>query len=92
MGLRYRLRRLEDAAEGEMIVIAQRGGTVKRFPPEAYKKHMDRLGAGEDAPPEHPLIEAVRNSSDPEWSNSFFATDVPEEWMKPEEDLSEQQH
>ncbi len=93
MGLRDRLRRLEDAAEGEIIVIAQRGGTVKRFPPEAYKEafknHMDRLGAGEDAPPEHPLIEAVRNSSDPEWSNSFFATDVPGEWMKPEEDLTE---
>jgi hypothetical protein len=93
VGLRDRLRRLEDAAEREMIVIAQRDGTAKRFPPEAYKEafknHMDRLGAGEDALPEHALIEAARNSSDPEWTNSFFANDDPEEWIEPVEDLSE---
>jgi hypothetical protein len=50
---------------------------------------MDRLGAGEDAPPEHPLIEAARNSSDTEWSRSFFATEGAEEWTKPVPDLSE---
>jgi len=87
------LRRLEGAAEGEMIVIAQRDGTAKRFLPEAYKEafmnHMDRLGAGEDAPSEHPLIEAVRDSGNLEWSNSFFATADPEEWIKPVPDLSE---
>jgi hypothetical protein len=94
VGLRDRLRHLERTAEGEMLVIAQRDGTVRRFPQEAYKEafmnHMARLGAGEDAPPEHPLIEAARNSSDPEWSNSFFATDDPEEWTRPVVDLSEQ--
>ena len=93
MRLMDRLRRLEDAAEREMIVIAQRDGTVKRFRPEAYKEafmnHMDRLGDGEDASPEHPLIEAVRNSSDLEWSGSFFATDDPDEWIKPVPELSE---
>ena len=51
--------------------------------------HMDRLGTGEEAPPEHPLIEAARNSSDPEWSGSFFATDDPDEWIKPVPELSE---
>ena len=93
MGLRDRLRRLENAAEQEMIIIAQGDGTVTRFPPEAYKEafmnHTYRLGAGEDAPPEHPLIEAVRNSSDPERSNSFLVTDEPAEWTKPVEDFSE---
>jgi hypothetical protein len=75
-----------------MIVIAQRGGTVKRFQSEAYKEafmiRMDRLGAGEDAPPEYPLMEAARNSSDLEWSGSFFGSDDPEEWIKPVPDLS----
>jgi hypothetical protein len=93
MGLRDRLRHLEREAEGEMIAIPQDDGTVRRFPREAYTEaflnHMDRLGAGEDAPPEHPLIEAVRNSSAPEWSRSFFAIEDPEEWIKPVPDLSE---
>jgi hypothetical protein len=93
MGLRDRLRRLEEEAEGEMLVIPQRDGTVKRFPPGAgidvYMNMMDRLGAGEDAPPEHPLIEAARNSSDPKWLHSFFAVEDPDEWVKPVPDLSE---
>jgi hypothetical protein len=50
---------------------------------------MDRLGAGEDAPPEHPLIEAVRNTTDPEWSRCVLAVNDPEEWVEPVEDLSE---
>jgi hypothetical protein len=49
---------------------------------------MDRLG-GEDAPPEHPLIEAARNSTDPKWSRPFFAVEDPDEWIKPVPDLSE---
>jgi hypothetical protein len=93
MGLRDRLRRLERLSEGEMIVIPQRDGTIKKFPQpagrEAFMNLMDRLGAGEDAPPEHPLIEAVRNSSDPKWSRSFFAVNDPDGWTKPVEDLSE---
>lgn len=93
MGIRDRLRRLELEAEGEMIVIPQWDGTVARFPNEegieAFLNLMHRLGAGEDAPPKHPLIAAARNSSDPEWSQSFFAADDPDEWVKPIEDLSE---
>jgi hypothetical protein len=92
MGLRGRLRKLERDAEEEMIVIPQRDGTVKRFPSsagmDAFMNLMDRLGAGEDAPPEHPLIEAARHSSEREWSESFFAmNDVG--WTDPVEDLSE---
>jgi hypothetical protein len=93
VGLKDRLRKLERGAEEEMIVITQRDGTVRRFPPdaglEAFMNHMDRLGAGDDAPPEHPLIEAARNSSDPKWSGSFFAVEDPDEWVKPVPDLSE---
>jgi hypothetical protein len=93
VGIRDRLRKLESAAQEEMIVIPQRDGTVARFPAEegmeAYMNLMDRLGAGEDAPPEHPLIAAVRNSTDPEWSQSFYAVNDPEEWVQPVEDLSE---
>jgi hypothetical protein len=33
---------------------------------------MERLGAGEDAPPRHPLLEAAANSTDPRWAESFF--------------------
>jgi hypothetical protein len=68
--LRGKLRRLEQLLEEKMIVIPQKDGTVKKFPKsaskEAFMNLMDRLGAGEDAPPEHPLAEAARNSSDPQ--------------------------
>jgi hypothetical protein len=91
VGLRGWVKRLEHAAQEEMIEIPQRDGTVARFPRsagmDAYMNLMDRLGAGEDAPPEHPLIEAVRNSSDPKWSESFFAVN-DEGWTDPVEDLS----
>ena len=93
MGIRDRLRKLEGEAEGEVLVIPQRDGTVKRFPPgagiDAYMNFMKRLGAGEDASPEHPLIEAARNSSDPKWLHSFFAVEDPYEWVNPVPDLSE---
>jgi hypothetical protein len=93
MALRDQLRRLKHDLEGEMLVIPQMDGTVKRFPPsagiDAYMNMMDRLGAGENAPPEHPLIEAARNSSDPKWSKSFLGVEDPDEWVKPIEDLSE---
>ena len=94
MGLRDKLRRLEREAEEEMFVIPQKDGTVARFPKsegiEAFMNWFDRLGAGEDAPPEHPMIAAVRNSSDPEWQNSFWlACEDPDEHTKPIPDLSE---
>ena len=69
MSLWHRLRNLERAAEGETIVIPQLDGTVKRYPQtagmDAFINLMDRMGAGEDAPLEHPLIAAARNSSEP---------------------------
>jgi hypothetical protein len=68
VGLRNWIKRLEREAEEEMIVIPQQDGTVKRFSSsagmDAFMNLMDRLGAGEVAPPEHPLIEAARTSSD----------------------------
>jgi hypothetical protein len=77
VGLRGWVKRLEHAAREEMIEIPQRDGTVARFPRsagiEAFMNLMGRLGAGEEAPPEHPLVAAARNSSDPKWSESFFA-------------------
>jgi hypothetical protein len=88
-----RLRGLELAAEGEMIAIPQLDGTVKRFPQtagmDAFLNLMDRMGAGEDAPPEHPLIAAARNSSEPKWANSIYAVEDPGAWTDPVEDLSE---
>jgi hypothetical protein len=93
MGLRGWIKRLEREAEEEMIVIPQKDGTVRRFPQsagiDAYMNFMDRLGAGEDAPPEHPLIAAARNSGESKWSNSFYAVNDPEQWVEPVEDLSE---
>ncbi len=93
MGLRSWVKRLERAARGEYIEIPQKDGTVKRFPQsegmDAFLNLMDRMGAGEDAPPEHPLIAAARNSSDPKWANSFFAVEHPQRWTEPIEDLSE---
>jgi hypothetical protein len=92
MSSKWQLRRLERAARADMIEIPQQDGTVKRFPPsagmEAFSNWMDRLGAGDDAPPEHPLIAAARNSSDPKWSKSFYTAN-DDSWTDPVEDLSE---
>ncbi len=93
--MRSRLRRLERLAEGEMLVIPQRDGTVAKFPRSAVRDALmnfsHRLGAGEDAPPEHPLLAAARTSSDPEWRNSFFSFGGAngEGITEPIEDLSE---
>jgi hypothetical protein len=86
------IKRLERDSREEMIEIPQRDGTVARFPvseaAEAFVNAADRLGAGEDAPPEHPLSVAARNSSEPGWSESFYAGGG-EGWTDPIEDLSE---
>ena len=93
MGLRDKLRRLEREARGEMIEIPQRDGTVARFPQsagmDAFINLMDRLGAGEGAAPEYPLIAAARNSSEPKWAHSIYAVEDPEAHVAPVEDLSE---
>lgn len=91
--MRARLRRLEREARGEVVEIPQRDGTVARFPRHALADALAnltaRLGAGSDAPPEHPLPGAVRNSDDPEWARSAYLCEVPEGWVGPVEDLSE---
>jgi hypothetical protein len=93
VGLRDRLKRLEREAEGEMLVIPQRDGSPARFPASAAKDAfinlMNRLGTGEDAPPEHPLIGAIRNPTDSKWAGSFFVASDPDERVKPIPDLSE---
>jgi hypothetical protein len=75
--LKGRLRKLEAELTGETITIPQRDGTLRRFPPgvgeAALLNFVERIGAGGDAPPEHPLMEAARNSSEPKWAGSFFA-------------------
>jgi hypothetical protein len=67
VGIRERLRRLEEQAEDEMIIIPQQDGTVARFPQSA---EMDALLALIDGC-DHPLAEAARNSSEPKWQASF---------------------
>ncbi len=93
MGLRSWIKRLERDAREEMIEIPQKDGTVARFPQsagmDAFINLMDRMGAGEDAPPEHPLIAAARNSSERGWSNSIYAIEDPAAHVAPVEDLSE---
>jgi hypothetical protein len=91
MGFRGRIKRLERKAEGEVIAIPQQDGTEAKFPHSALRDAVtnlfDRLGAGEYAPPEHPLSKAARNSSDPWWRESIYAAD--EDVTAPIEDLSE---
>jgi hypothetical protein len=92
--MRNRVKRLERAVEEEDITIPQQDGTVRRFPQsaglEAFTNLMERLGAGEEAPPEHPMIEAARNSSDPEWAESFYGANVDASaGTEPVGDLSE---
>jgi hypothetical protein len=87
------LKRLEQAAKREEIVIPLSGGGEARFPKSAGQAALlnlvDRAGSGDDAPPEHPLLAAARNSSDPEWVESVYAASDPEELVKPVSDLSE---
>ena len=93
MSIRERLRRLEEQAEKEMIIIPQHDGTMARFPQsagmEAFTNWFDRLGAGDDALPEHPMLVAVRNTSDPEWQKTFFYVNDPDTHTREVPDLSE---
>ena len=81
MGLLGKVKRLERAAQEEMIVIPQTDGTVKRFPQSAGLEAFMALMDGRD----HPLAKAARNSSEPKWSGSFYNAFPMEEL----EDLSE---
>lgn len=68
MGLRGRIKRLEQSAREEMLEIPQRDGTVRRFPQSSGADALVALVRGED----HPLAEAARNSPSPEWLGSFY--------------------
>jgi hypothetical protein len=88
-----KVRRLERAAKEDMIVVPQLDGPVRRFPAsasrDAYVNLFERMGAGEDALPEHLLLAAIGTSSDEWWLGSAYLVDDPDEWIKPIEDLSE---
>jgi hypothetical protein len=81
VGLRGRIRKLEQAAEEEMLAVPQHDGTVKKFPQSAMAEALLALTDGRD----HPLAEAARNSPDPVWARSFYSA-FP---MGEVEDLSE---
>ena len=90
MGLRGRIKRLERDARGEMVAIGQPDGSVARFPQSelasAYLDAFDRaVGQSDPAQPWHPLCEAARNSSEPAWRDSLYAS----ERAGPVGDLSE---
>ena len=95
MGLRDRLRRLQRMAEGPIVSIPQQDGTLKQFPErdlgpafiDALDRQLGKKGlCSEPEQPEHPICVAARNSSDPQWRNSLYVTDRPED---PIPDLSE---
>ncbi len=74
MGLRSWVRRLEKDAQGEMIEIPQKDGTVARFPQSVAAEAFLSLCEGRD----HPLLQAARNSSDLSFSAGVYATDPTE--------------
>ena len=82
MALRRWIKRLERGAQEEMIEIPQTDGTVKRFPQSAGMEAFMALMDGRD----HPLAEAARNSSEREWTHSFYSAFPIDEDI---EDLSE---
>jgi hypothetical protein len=71
VGIRDRLRRAERAAAGDMVVVPQRDGSVKRFPQRALFEALSRTwersrahsaGEIESAPPPHPFTVALQNA------------------------------
>ena len=88
------MRRLEAAARGSLYEIPQRDGSVARFTErdlrDAYLNLCERAGAEEDAPPEHPVLVAVRNSEDPRWLRTAYYVEDPEQHTQPIEDRSDQ--
>ena len=69
--MRSKLRRLERAAEQNLITFERKDGTVARFPQEAFtecflhewergKRHHE----GEDPGPAHPMVDALRDAKD----------------------------
>jgi len=89
---RWHVKRLEQAARGEMVEIPQKDGSVKRFPSSAVQDaylSAYALALGQAKPvDEHPMLDALRNSSDPQWRTMW--DDLLEVARDdPAEDLSE---
>jgi hypothetical protein len=71
VGLRDKLKKLQRAAERDMITFELRDGTTARFYeeevwPECFLHELERGGRdfdGEDPGPAHPFVEAVRNAA-----------------------------
>ncbi len=65
MGLRGRLRRLERLTAGDSVTVAQRDGTTKKFPTEAF--WLGLFVAATDAAcgimPSGPVPDALRNAT-----------------------------
>lgn len=81
--MRRWIAKLEREAAGDVVRIPQSDGGMAVFPRHAYEdaflNAMDRIGAGEHAPPRHPLLEAAANSPDPRWREAYFGDiDYPE--------------
>jgi hypothetical protein len=93
MPLRSWIKRIERVSRKEMIAIPQQDGSIARFPrtaaKSAYLNATLRLGAGEDAPPPHPLLVAAKNSTVDWWRKSVYASGADEAWTEPVEDFSE---
>ncbi len=89
------MKRLEHAADEELITVLLRDGTVERFPSsaleEAFLRNVDFLRAranGEPLPEPHPLQLALQNAARREpWHEALF--DMLEAGGGPVEDLSE---
>ena len=93
MAFRDRLRRLQREARGDEVIIPQVDGTVKRFPQRelraAFLEDVDRT-AGRVGPevPVHPILTALRSSSDPAPLGLFMGGGDPHH-PDPTPDLSE---
>jgi hypothetical protein len=71
LGLRNRLRNLEQAAEKDLLTIPLRDGSTACFHEDAFMEcflhESDRGRAhhfGDPLPPAHPLVEALREAED----------------------------
>ena len=92
--LRSWIRRLE-RKDDSVIIIPQQHGPERRFTKAgleaAYLDAYQRaIGATESGYEEHPVLQAMRNSSDPRWRD-VWADLLDAANLKPAEDLSVRQ-
>lgn len=81
IGIKSRIRRLERAAEKDMITFKLRGGSEARFYhnevwPACLLHEHKRSGRhfdGEEPGPAHPFVEALRSAVDPTSKRCYLA-------------------